>query len=378
MSDTSLGDGMSPRRRDWRTRLNHLAASRRFQKWAARFPLTRAITRREGEEIFDLVSGFVQTQCLTALIELNILSYLINGPSTLHRLSAQTQVPQDRLRVLLRAADAMRVLRIDGNDVWLTRRGAALSTVPGLADMIRHHAVLYRDLSDPVAFFRAETKPELADFWPYVFGAGAAEDPATAARYSRLMAESQTLVAEETLKAVSLNDSRHLLDVGGGTGAFLSAALEAAPHLRGTLFDLPAVVEAAGDRFQRAGQGARVRITPGSFRDQSLPEGADTISLVRVLYDHTDETVRSILEAAFDALPQGGRIIVSEPMLGRDSPSKPGDGYFAIYTMAMGTGRTRSASDIVDLLSSAGFSKAKERPTHRSFITSVVTGVREN
>ena len=44
----------------------------------------------------------------------------------------------------------------------MTRRGARLVGVPGLDAMIKHHDILYRDLSDPAAFFRGETETELA------------------------------------------------------------------------------------------------------------------------------------------------------------------------------------------------------------------------
>ncbi len=77
------------------------------------------------------------------------------------------------MAVLLKAGAAIGLLAKRRDDTWtLTRRGAALATVPGLAGMIRHHAVLYRDLADPVAFFRGETETELAAFWPYVFVPG--------------------------------------------------------------------------------------------------------------------------------------------------------------------------------------------------------------
>ena len=377
MSDIGVSrPGPSRPKPGWRTRLNRLAASRRFQSWAARFPLTRRITRREGEDIFDLVAGFVHSQCLAALVDLKILDRLLDRPKTVAQLAHETSVPEDRLRVLLRAGAALNLLQINGNTVDLTRRGAALSAVPGLADMIGHHAVLYRDLAEPTAFFRGEAETELANFWPYVFGAGAADDPATAARYSRLMAESQTLVAEETLTAVSFAKSRHLMDVGGGIGAFLTAALSATPGLTGTLFDLPAVVATAADRFARAGLSDRVTIVPGSFRDDPVPLGADTISLVRVLYDHADETVQALLRTACAALPPGGRIVISEPMLGTPKPSRAGDAYFAIYTLAMGTGRTRSAAEISELLKSSGFTGVQPRSTNRPFITSVVEGVK--
>ena len=48
------------------------------------------------------------------------------------------------------------------------------------------------------------------------------EHPEVAARYSQLMADSQGLVAEETLSVISFKDTKHLADIGGGTGAILT------------------------------------------------------------------------------------------------------------------------------------------------------------
>lgn len=355
--------------------INRLVSSRNFQRWAARFPLTRGIVRREGEAMFDLVAGFCHSQILQALVALDIPADLLRQSRTTATLAHRAQVPPDRMAVLLNGGAAIGLLAKRRDDTWtLTRRGAALATVPGLAGMIRHHAVLYRDLADPVAFFRGETDTELAAFWPYVFGAGAAHDPDTAARYSALMADSQTLVAEDTLAAIDLSHARHLMDVGGGTGAFLSAVARAAPHLALTLFDLPAVAPRARARFDA--DRIAVTIAPGSFRDDPLPQGADTITLVRVLYDHSDDTVRALLARVHAALPPGGRLIVSEPMTGGDRPERAGDAYFALYCMAMRTGRARSAGEIATHLAAAGFGQIAMPPPARPFVTSVVTAVR--
>ena len=104
------------------------------------------------------------------------------------------------------------------------------------------------DLADPVAFFRGEVETELAQFWTYVFGAGGATDPRTAATYSQVMADSQVLVAEDTLATVDLSKHQRILDVGGGTGACLAAVGTALPAMHMTLFDLPAVAPAAATR----------------------------------------------------------------------------------------------------------------------------------
>jgi demethylspheroidene O-methyltransferase len=346
----------------------------RLQARAARLPLIGRFARREGAAMFDLVGGFVKSQILLALVELGLLDELTAGPRDAAALARTAAMDPGRMEILLQGGAALRLLRRrrDGRFA-LARRGALLLGVPGLAGMIRHHAVFYRDLADPVALLRGPGDTGLARFWPYVFGAGGVVDPAAAATYSGLMADTQALVAADTLTLADLAGARHLMDVGGGTGAFLSAALAHHPGLQGTLFDLPPVVPAAEARFAAAGQAGRVRILPGSFRDGALPGGADSISLVRVLYDHDDATVAALLAAARAALPPGGRLVVAEPMSGGARPDPVTDTYFAFYTLAMGTGRTRSAARIAAMLAEAGFVRIQSRPGPRPYITSVVT-----
>ncbi len=329
--------------------------------------------------MFDLVAGFCHSQILQAFVRLKLPQILLDQEMTAEALAAEVDVPQDRMPVLLAGATSIGLVkRRKSGRYALTTRGAALAGVPGLAGMIDHHDVLYLDLADPVAFFKGEVETELAEFWPYVFGASGATDPRTTATYSQLMADSQVLVADDTLTVASLSGCAHILDVGGGTGAFLAAVGAAHPDLQMTLFDLPAVAPAAAERFESAGLSERTEIVTGSFRDDPLPRGSDVISLVRVLYDHADDTVIALLRSAFDALPAGGRIVVSEPMTGGDTPQRAGDAYFALYCMAMRTGRARSQAQIAALLAQAGFAQIQTPKAPRPFITSVVTGVRES
>lgn len=338
-----------------------LAGQGWFHRVCARVPGLRSIARAEGDALFEVVSGFVRSQTLLALVELRVLHRLADAALSTADLARATGVPEARMQVLARAGAGLRLMKTRRGLWQLTTRGAAFLAVPGLEGMVRHHPVLYRDLVDPVAFFRGETDPDLARFWPYVFGGA---DAATATRYSRLMAESQALVAEDTLRLVSFHGIRQLMDVGGGTGAFLSAVSVAHPGLQLTLFDLPEVV--AGARL------SGVRIIPGSFRDGVLPTGADAISLIRVLYDHSDATVAALLAACRAALPAGGRLIISEPMSGGARPDPATDVYFAIYTMAMQTGRTRSGDEIAALARAAGFQSVTPAKTLRPFVTSAL------
>lgn len=352
--------------------LNWLALSPRFHALVERVPLLRRHARAEGAALFDLVQGFVQSQVLMALVDLSVLDRLAEGSCATADLARLTRVPEPRMQVLLQAAGAMGLMRARRGLWSLTPRGAAFLAVPGLTAMVAHHRALYADLADPAAFFRDGMDTRLAGFWPYVFGAGMGDPEAQ--RFSRLMADSQALVAADTLRQVDLRAARRLMDVGGGHGAFLSAVARRWPALDLVLFDLPQVV--AGAPAALGPLAPRVEIRAGSFRDDPLPGGADAISLIRVLYDHADATVDALLARAHAALPPGGMIVVSEPMSGGARPDPVTDVYFAVYTLAMQTGRTRSAEDIAARLQARGFTGIRCPAPARSYITRVVTAHR--
>jgi demethylspheroidene O-methyltransferase len=357
-----------------RTRLMRLVARPGFQRWASAFPLTRGTAAKDGAELFDLVQGFVKSQVLFALVELRILHRLMDGSQTADALAQVSGMRPDRMDRLLMAATAMNLTAKDRKGRYsLARLGAAMVGVPGLEDMIRHHSAFYRDMNDPVALLRDEVDTELAAFWPYVFGAAHATDVETSNRYSDLMARSQQIVAADTLAVIDLNTTQHLLDVGGGYGVFAEAAALKHPRLHATVFDLPAVEANAQALMHRSKAKDRLTFVPGSFRDDPLPEGADTISLIRVLYDHEDQTVEALLSKVFDRLPDGGRLLVSEPMSGGTKPEVSGDVYFSFYCLAMQTGTVRSAARIAELCEKTGFSKIKPLRSRRPFVTTALT-----
>ncbi len=170
--------------------------------------------------------------------------------------------------------------------------------------MVEHHTHLYADLRDPIALLRGEmADTELGRYWAYAnTDAPEALKVEQVAPYSTLMALSLPLVAEEVLDAYPVSRHRALLDVGGGEGVFLAAAASRAPKLSLMLFDVPAVAERARESLAKEGLAARSQIFGGDFLSDSLPNGADLITLVRVILDHDDAHALKILKAARAAL----------------------------------------------------------------------------
>ncbi len=348
-------------------------ASPGFQSWAASFFPTKGLVRRDGEQIFDLLAGYCHTQLLFALTELDVFARLLGRSCTADELAMACDLEIADMALLLDGGVALKLLRKKNNRYELARLGAAVAGVPGVQEIIRHNIIHYRDLADPLAMLRGQRDTELARFWPYVFSAEAAEDGHVAGRYSALMADTQSLVAADTLASWAPGANKSVLDVGGGHGVFLDALLAKKPSLsRVGLFDLPAVISSAQEPLRTLQSQGKIEVFPGSFQDDPLPSGFDVITLIRVLYDHDDEVVRSLLAKIFEALPAGGELLVSEPMRGHDQPTRAGDIYFGLYCRAMKTGKARDAKTISNLLIQAGFAGVTMLPARRAFVTSMV------
>jgi demethylspheroidene O-methyltransferase len=364
---------------DWRDRL---VAKPGFRRWAARFALTRPIARRRARDLFDLSAGFVYAQILHACLELNLFTLLAEGPQTAARLAARIDLPAAGAQRLLDAAVALRlVARRRGGRFGLGELGAALVGNDGVAAMVAHHAMLYADLADPVALLRGQNEPtRLSAYWAYARrdpAAGAMQDGACSdaetEAYTRLMAASQPLVAGEILDAFDVRPHRVLLDAGGGDGSFLRAAAARAPDLRLVLFDLPPVAERARAAFAAAGLSERARAVGGSFLTDSWPDGADLISLVRVVHDHDDAQAMQLLRAARAAIAPGGTLLLAEPMAATPGAERMGDAYFGFYLLAMGSGRPRSLAVLSAMLREAGFAKIRRLPTGTPLLISILT-----
>ncbi len=339
---------------------------RTFQSWASRFPLTRPIARRSARKLFDLCAGFVYSQVLYSCVKLNLFGVLEKGPRYAAELATELGLKEDAMATLLRAATSLDLIeRMADGRYCLGFLGAPLAGNPGLQALILHHQKLYADLADPVALLHADGgSGELASYWAYAATAAPAElSSARTDEYTELMAASQHLVAGELLQAYDFGRHRQLLDVGGGNGAFCSAAAARHPQLHLTVFDLPTVATAASERFQREGLGNRATAYGGDFLNDPLPEGADIITLIRVLHDHGDEHALNLLRSARAALADDGCLLVAEQMSDTGGAEPVGDAYFGFYLLAMGQGRPRTCTEIAQLLKQAGFDTPKEIPT---------------
>nr|GEZ53912.1 caffeic acid 3-O-methyltransferase [Tanacetum cinerariifolium]GEZ54081.1 caffeic acid 3-O-methyltransferase [Tanacetum cinerariifolium] len=140
-----------------------------------------------------------------------------------------------------------------------------------------------------------------------------------------------------------------LVDVGGGTGASLKMIISRHTLLKGINFDLPHVIEEAitypgiehvgGDMFE------------------SVPK-AEAILLKWILHDWSDEHSLKILKNCYKALPEKGKVIVTEFVL-PETPDTARETQIVLNAdmvmLAHAGGKERTAKEFEALAMGAGF-----------------------
>jgi acetylserotonin N-methyltransferase len=147
--------------------------------------------------------------------------------------------------------------------------------------------------------------------------------------------------------AFDLSRFHRLMDLGGASGHLAEAVHERYPQTEAKVFDLPEVASLYPGTIA------------GDFFTDPLPP-ADLYSVGRILHDWSDEKIHRLLARIYEALPEGGGLLIAEKLL------EPG--YIAAHmqslNMLIGTeGRERSAAEYQALLRAAGFSKIESRVT---------------
>ncbi|MGH9955681.1 MAG: methyltransferase [Pyrinomonadaceae bacterium] len=105
-----------------------------------------------------------------------------------------------------------------------------------------------------------------------------------------------------------------VVDVGGAQGGLLVQVCLTHPHLTGSNFDL-AVVGPIFDEYVAAnGLSDRLKFIPGDFFNEKLP-AADVITMGHILHDWNLEEKRMLLKKAYEAIPEGGALIVFEALI---------------------------------------------------------------
>jgi SAM-dependent methyltransferase len=162
--------------------------------------------------------------------------------------------------------------------------------------------------------------------------------------------------AAQVIRAVQPRQFRHFLDVGGASGTWTIAFLQACPSARATIFDLSPVISMARRRVTAAGLAKRVNLIPGDFLKNPLPGGADLAWVSAIVHQNSRPQNRSLFRNVFRALIPGGRIAIRDIVM-EEGHTRPVAGALFAVNMLVATagGGTFTLSELREDLEQAGF-----------------------
>lgn len=164
------------------------------------------------------------------------------------------------------------------------------------------------------------------------------------------------------------------VDIGAAQGDLATQIALANPHLTGTGFDLPQVRPVFEEYVKKNGVADRLKFVAGSFFEQPLPK-ADVITMGHILHDWGLDDKLMLIRKAYEALPEGGALVVYESLID-DDRSKNAFGLMMSLNMLIETpqGFDYSGADCEGWMKQCGFRET--RVDHLVGPDGMVVGIR--
>ena len=139
-------------------------------------------------------------------------------------------------------------------------------------------------------------------------------DPARLAQFAQAMSAISGGAAQAIAAKFPWRDHGSVIDIGCAEGAVPVQIALAHEHITGGGFDLPPIEPIFDAYVAGFGLGERLSFTAGDFFADPLPK-ADVLVMGHILHDWDLDEKRLLLQKAYDALPDGGALIVYEAII---------------------------------------------------------------
>jgi len=184
------------------------------------------------------------------------------------------------------------------------------------------------------------------------------------------MTELSMIDGPAVAEAYNFEGIHTIVDVAGGHGFLLATILERNPHLRGTLYEAPHVVEGAANGPLKPVM-ERCTLASGDMFS-SVPAGADAYIMKHIIHDWPDEVCVKILQGCRKGVNAGGKLLVA------DSVIKPGNEadfakFLDLDMLLFPGGLERTEQQFGDLFAASGWRLNRVIPTPSP--VSIVEGV---
>ncbi len=315
-------------------------------------PREGARPRRVGTTRLQyLARAYTQSAALFAALDLDLFTHVARGATSREALAEAAGVTLLNLERLLEACLALELV---------SEKEGQLENAPD----VDRYLVADRDtFAGPWMNFTRPGAPEwlrlsehlLDPSPPRRLGEGVDMSVDEARRYHEATYSVGMGAGRWFCKQVDLSGRRHLLDLGGGSGAYCINAVKTFDGLEATVLDLPGVVEVARGFIAENGVSDRVRCLAGDFTQTDFP-ACDVVLMASNLPMYGREGITLVVEKAFAALESGGEMHLVGEMLRDDGPGPLDAAMWGLQeALRRSEGRAHSEDEVCGYFRAAGF-----------------------
>jgi hypothetical protein len=314
-------------------------------------------TQQGYYRLAELLMGARISRALHLVAQRGIADLIGDEAKLPEELAAGAGMPAESVRRLLRALSFVGVFR-ENAEGRFTNTDVSAHLRSDVTPSLREMTLVLND--DPVlrGWQQLESvlesgKPAFEAVNGMTFFQHLAADPKRSENMAKFMKGVYGPAGPQIAAGFPFGRFKSVLDVGGGQGHILAEILRAHPEVRGAVFDLPRTTEVA-DRFLAAqGLDGRWQAISGDFFDGVTP-GYDAYFIKSTLHDWSDEQSVRILRNIRTAMPDHGRVLVTEMVFEPGLPLVHPHRFIDLEMMVSFGGKERTRREFTELLAAAG------------------------
>lgn len=347
-------------------------------EWVLRFnPSTMNDEPLAPDQIMQLGMGFWASKTLLSAVEIELFTELAKHPEDLNALQRRMGLHPRSARDFLDSLVSLGMLERENGiyrntpetDLFLDKNKP--SYIGGILEMANHRLYpFWAHLTEALrtGLPQSESKNDV-DFFGILYA-----DPVRLKEFLKAM----TGVSHGANMAIAAKfpwkDYKNFVDLGPAQGDLVAQIALQNPHLKGIGFDLPPVEPVFEEYINDLNLADRVSFLGGSFFEDPIPK-ADVVLMGHILHDWNLEEKKLLLDKAYEALPDGGAVIVYDAIID-DDRRESAFGLLMSLNMLIETsgGFDYTGADCVSWMKKAGFKEA--RVEHLVGPDSMVIGIK--
>jgi len=314
--------------------------------------------------IFQLLNGAHVAAAVSCLAQLGIPDLIEAGPKSAEDMAKEIGTDPQALYRLMRATACVGVLS-EGPDGKFSQTATSAVLRSDASPSLRAFAIMYgrdwhaRGLSNMEHCVRTGKQAMEKVYGSHIFEY-LKQNPEEGKIFNDAMTQISMIDSPAVADAYNFDGIHSIVDIAGGHGLLLATILKRNPQMKGTLYELPHVLEGAKNGPLKPVMD-RCALASGDMFS-SVPAGADAYIMKHIIHDWPDDRCIQILKACRKNVNSGGRLLVVDNVIHPGNDFSPGK-FLDLQMLIFPSGCERTEKQFRDLFAASGWRLSRIIPT---------------